>query len=62
MDLTSKLKSFLLQCTRVWHLLRKPTTEELKTVSKISAIGILIIGAVGFFISDFIKILERFFS
>ena len=51
-----KVKSFLLQCGRVWHLLKKPTNEEFKTVAKVSALGILAIGAVGFIIADVIKI------
>ena len=54
-----KLKSFIIQSKRVWHLLRKPTFEELKSIAKVSAIGILIIGAAGFLISDLIKVLER---
>ena len=57
-----KLKSFLLQCGRVWHLLRKPTTEEIKTISKVTALCILIIGALGFAISDIIKIASKLFS
>lgn len=51
-----KIKSFWLQCVRVWHILRKPTMEEIKTIAKVSALGILIIGAVGFVISDLIKL------
>jgi protein transport protein SEC61 subunit gamma-like protein len=52
----TKLGSFILQCGRVWHVLRKPTAEEFKAISKVSAIGILVIGAVGFIISDVIKL------
>jgi len=51
-----KAKSFILQGVRVWHLLRKPTNEEFKSIAKISALGILAIGAVGFLVSDVIKI------
>lgn len=50
-----KLKSFTLQCVRVWHVLRKPTMEEFKTIAKVSALGILAIGAIGFIISDIMK-------
>jgi len=46
-----KLKSFLLQCTRVWHVLRKPDSSEYKMVAKVSALGILAIGGIGFVIS-----------
>ena len=57
-----KIKSFLLQSKRVWHVLRKPTGEEFKSIAKISAIGILIIGAAGFLIADLMKVLERVFG
>ncbi|MEM4230266.1 MAG: protein translocase SEC61 complex subunit gamma [Candidatus Pacearchaeota archaeon] len=46
-----KIKSFLLQCSRVWTVLKKPSIEEVKTISKISAIGILAVGFIGFVIS-----------
>lgn len=55
----TKLKSFLIQSKRVWHILRKPTNEEYKSVSKISALGILAIGAIGFIISDLIQIIVK---
>ncbi len=51
----TRLKSFFVQCQRVWHVLRKPTGEEFKTIAKISALGILAIGLIGFVISDVIK-------
>ena len=49
--LKQRLSSWFLQYQRVWRLLRKPTMSEFKTVSKVSAIGILLIGAIGFIIS-----------
>ncbi len=42
---------------RVWRLLRKPTMTEFKTISKVTAIGLLIIGALGFVISIAMKTL-----
>jgi len=51
-----KITSFYLQCVRVWHLLKKPTNEEFKAIAKVSALGILAIGAVGFIVADIIKI------
>jgi protein transport protein SEC61 subunit gamma-like protein len=36
---------------RVWRLLKKPTMEEFKTISKVSVVGLLVIGALGFVIS-----------
>ena len=49
--LKQKISTSLAKYQRVWRLLKKPTVEEIKTVSKVSAIGILIIGAIGFAIS-----------
>jgi len=44
---------------RVWLLLRKPTMKEFKMVSKVTAIGLFIIGAIGFIISVAIKLLFK---
>ena len=57
-----KIKSFLIQSKRVWHVLKKPTAKEFKSISKVAAIGILILGAVGFAIADIIQLIERTFS
>jgi len=51
MEITGKIGSFFSQCVRVWHLLRRPTSEEFKIVSKISAIGLGVIGLLGFAIT-----------
>ena len=56
--LKTRLTSFFVQCKRVWHVLRKPTNEEFKTVAKVSAIGILVLGALGFLIADVIKFIS----
>lgn len=50
------LKSFFEKCKRVWLVLKKPTKEELLKVAKVSAVGILIIGLIGFIISLIMKI------
>ena len=55
-NIKGRLSSFYLQCVRVWHLLKKPSSEEFKAVAKVSALGILAIGAVGFIVADIIKI------
>lgn len=52
----SKISSFLLKCKRVWQVLKKPSKEEFQQVTKISAIGIAIIGFMGFLISLIISI------
>jgi len=45
------LKSFFSKSKRVWLVLKKPTKDELLMITKISAIGIGVIGILGFFIS-----------
>ena len=50
-ELLNDLKSFFFKSKRVWYVLKKPTREEFEQVTKISAIGILIIGVLGFAIS-----------
>lgn len=57
----TKLKSFMVQCVRVWHVLRKPTPEEYKAIAKVSILGIAIIGAIGFVIADVMKIVGKIF-
>ena len=57
-----KIKSFIIQSKRVWHILKKPTGQEFKSIAKVAAIGLLILGAAGFIIGDLIQIIERFFS
>ena len=45
------IKSFVKQMVRVWHLLKKPTQKEWTTIAKVSAIGLGLIGLIGFAIS-----------
>lgn len=49
------LKSFGQQCKRVWQLLKKPDKTEFTTIAKVSAVGLLLIGAIGFIISLIMK-------
>ena len=46
-----KFKSFLLKCKRVWRVLKKPSKQEFQMIAKVSAIGIAILGIIGFLIS-----------
>lgn len=48
-------KSFFLKSKRVWHALKKPTKKEFSMTTKVSAIGILIVGVLGFAISIVMK-------
>jgi len=47
----AKLGSEFIKYKRVWRLLKKPTMTEFKMIAKVSAIGLLVIGALGFVIS-----------
>ena len=51
-----KLKVFFEKSKRVWLVLKKPTAREFQSVTKISAIGILILGTFGFLLSIIMKI------
>ena len=51
----TKTKSFLIKCRRVWHTLKKPTRKEFEQIAKVSAIGIVILGALGFILSMAMK-------
>lgn len=50
-SLTQRFKSFLVECRRVWQVTKKPTREELKVIVKVTGIGILVIGFIGFVIN-----------
>ena len=50
-SLFSKLKSFILQCKRVFKVTKKPSRDEFMIIVKVSGIGILIIGLLGFVIN-----------
>ncbi|MBU2104173.1 MAG: protein translocase SEC61 complex subunit gamma [Nanoarchaeota archaeon] len=54
--LATSAKSFFLKCKRVWFVLRKPTRKEYVTIAKVSAIGVAILGVIGFIISIFMKL------
>ena len=57
MAFIEKIKSFVKQMVRVWHLLKKPSKKEWTTIAKVSAIGLGIIGAMGFIIALIMGIL-----
>ena len=45
-----KVKSFIGECLRVLKITKKPDAIEFKTIVKVSGLGILIIGLIGFVI------------
>lgn len=59
MKILTFTKSFFLKCKRVWHVLKKPSRKEYETIAKVSAIGIAILGILGFLISIFMKMFSK---
>jgi len=54
MDLNSywvKFKSFINECLRVLRVTRKPDKIEFKTIVKVSGLGMIVIGLIGFMIT-----------
>ncbi len=45
-----KTNGFIKECKRVLRVTKKPTSEEFKTIVKVSGLGIIIIGMIGFLI------------
>ena len=58
-SLISKLKAFIEECRRVLLITKKPTGEEFKTIVKVSGIGMLVIGIIGFIIQMFYLIMIK---
>src|SRR3989339_511061 len=56
MKIYESIKSFFLKCKRVWFSMKKPSRKEYETIAKVSGIGILILGAMGFLISIIMKL------
>ena len=54
-QIKERLKSEFFRYSRVWNLLKKPSMKEFKTIASISALGILLIGAIGFIVSTVIR-------
>jgi protein transport protein SEC61 subunit gamma-like protein len=53
------MSSHFSQYVRVWRLLKKPTRQEFQTIAKISSLGLLLIGAIGFIISVLITLIRK---
>jgi protein transport protein SEC61 subunit gamma and related proteins len=56
MNIWQPTKSFVLKCKRVWHTLKKPSAKEFKQVAKVSAIGVALLGAIGFLVAMFMNL------
>ncbi len=48
--LLDRLKGFLVQCRRVFQVTKKPTRQEYTAIVKVTGLGILLIGLIGFIV------------
>ena len=55
MKLKQKLESQYHKYLRVWRLLKKPSIQEYTMISKVTAVGLLVLGALGFAISVIVE-------
>lgn len=54
MDIASwprRIKSYVLECNRVLKVTKKPDSMEFKTIVKVSGLGMLVVGLLGFLIT-----------
>ena len=58
-SLKDKLKNYVTECRRVLTVTKKPTKMEFSAIVKVTSLGILLIGAIGFLI-QLIKIFFEF--
>ena len=49
-SLLVKAKRYIMQCRRVLRITQKPNMEEFKSIVKITGIGMLAIGFIGFLV------------
>lgn len=56
-NVMTRLKGFIGKSKRVWMVLKKPSWKEFEMIAKVSAIGIVILGIMGFIVSIIIKLL-----
>ncbi len=61
MKLLTKIISFLRESKRVFQVTKKPTKNEYKTIVKVSALGIAIIGTIGFIINILAQVIPKLF-
>ncbi len=59
--LMTRFKSWLLEYKRVLRSTKKPNNQEFLTIVKVSGIGILVIGFIGFLISMLKELITKFF-
>ncbi len=58
MSLVNRMSRFWDECIRVLRVTKKPSKDEYKVISQVAAIGILVIGGIGFAL----RMIEEVFS
>jgi protein transport protein SEC61 subunit gamma-like protein len=48
MELLQRLKAFSIECRRVLRVTKKPSNLEFKIIVKVSGLGMILIGIIGF--------------
>jgi protein translocase SEC61 complex gamma subunit len=46
------------QYIRLWRIMKKPSMDEFKMISKVSAIGVLLLGLLGFIINLMVSLVK----
>ncbi len=46
-----RIRNYVIECRRVLKITKKPGNEEFKTIVKVSGLGMLIVGFIGFLIT-----------
>ena len=46
----AQFKEFLVECKRVLRITKKPTRDEFQTIMKVSGLGMLVMGVIGFLV------------
>jgi len=49
-NLWYKFKRFVIECKRVLKVTKKPSNLEFKTIVKVSGLGMIVIGLIGFIV------------
>lgn len=55
----SWLRNFYLRARRVLYLAEKPSKDEFIVISKITGLGIILVGAVGFVVFVFFNLIQQ---
>jgi protein transport protein SEC61 subunit gamma-like protein len=61
MNVTSSLRNTMKEWDRVVRLSRKPRRDEFTNIAKITGLGMVLIGIIGFIIRMVVQALEVFF-